>query len=170
MSTLQDINISSRAGLKSKRGRNKIENNLNECCRLCKKSLRLTYGQVQKHESYANWFKPPRRKDDYGITLAESLREIGITVLNLNTCLNSRNGISNNTYWRKLRHWRQTYLPLPPPLPSPSPGEPATQVKIFVVSWFWNMVNEIINSEIIDSERWTAIKARVKSGLFDKTS
>ena len=23
---------------------------------------------------------------------------------------------------------------LPPPLPSPSPGEPATQVKIFVVS------------------------------------
>ena len=34
----KDISIESRAGIKSKRGRKRIENNQNESCRLCKES------------------------------------------------------------------------------------------------------------------------------------
>lgn len=66
--------------LNPQRGRPKSEFNQNECCRVCKKSLRLTYGTRLTFKSYTNLFKPSKRKESFGEVIAERLRSVGISI------------------------------------------------------------------------------------------
>lgn len=69
---------------KTNRGRRRSENSPNQFCRICKKTLILTYGPQQncKHAAYCNLFKPSTRKDDFGVIIADSLKETGILIPN----------------------------------------------------------------------------------------
>lgn len=75
----EDVNFKQvKLNTKSKRGRTPSDTYANEYCRLCKKCLRIIYGDHISFKSYSNIFKP--RKDFSCKVLAESLRNIGITV------------------------------------------------------------------------------------------
>lgn len=73
-----ELNTKIQLDTKSKRGRKSLDTYANEFCRLCKKCLRIIYGDRTSFKSYSNIFKPSR--DPSCKVLADSLRNIGITV------------------------------------------------------------------------------------------
>ena len=65
---------------KAKRGRPKKENNCNEVCRICQVNLKLTYGNFGT-KSCVNLFKPSTRKETFGVVWCESLKNLGISIV-----------------------------------------------------------------------------------------
>ena len=72
--------MSDKENINPQRGRPKSESYQNECCRVCKKSLRLTYGTQLSFKSYTNLFKPSKRKESFGEVIAERLKSVGINI------------------------------------------------------------------------------------------
>ena len=69
---------------RAKKGKKPSSNQSNEFCRLCKKSLRILYGDRVSHTSYSNIFRAPN--DPSKKPLSESLKSIGIIVENEENC------------------------------------------------------------------------------------
>lgn len=59
--------------------RPKSECSQNECCRVCKTSLRFTYGTRLTFSSFTNLSKPSKRKENFGEVIAQRLRSVGIS-------------------------------------------------------------------------------------------
>ena len=112
-------------------------------CRLCNISFKVKFGNVagkQSHSSSENLFKPSKRKDCFGVVLANICRQVGLELTQDSQVFSDR---VCNPCGRKIRNLGQLYqfvkagTSKTASTPSKSSGKPPPPFPIFLPPSHW---------------------------------